>query len=189
MEFGDAQIDALTALGRTAEAQDVRWRLFCEALSTSHLRDHLKKLPDFDDLEAEEKALSYAASYPNLEHALAFLIAWPALDRAAAMVLARADGIDGNNFYDLAPAAQALAETAPLSAAILLRAMIWDTLQGGKSKRYPCAVRDLMTLKRLDLEIESYGQFENHVAFVIWLQKKHGRKHGFWSLAKAQTQA
>jgi hypothetical protein len=48
-----------------------------------HLRAHLKRLPDFDDLEAEKKALDYAQRTRNLLQALSFLISWPALDRAA----------------------------------------------------------------------------------------------------------
>jgi hypothetical protein len=44
---------------------------------------YLKRLPDFDDAEAEKKALDYAQQSRSLLQALAFLVSWPALDRAA----------------------------------------------------------------------------------------------------------
>ena len=55
----DARIDALEALGRSDEAEELRWICFEQSLSTPHLRAYLKKLPDFDDMEAEEKALDH----------------------------------------------------------------------------------------------------------------------------------
>src|SRR6516164_1983273 len=44
---------------------------------------HLKRLPDFDDIEAEQKALAYAEQSRNLLQAPSFLVSWPALNRAA----------------------------------------------------------------------------------------------------------
>ena len=53
----DTRIDALDALGRPDEAQRRRWSCFERYLSAPHLRTYLKRLPDFEDFEAEEKAL------------------------------------------------------------------------------------------------------------------------------------
>jgi hypothetical protein len=50
---------------------------------------YLKRLPDFDDVTAEQKALDYAQRSRNLLQALSFLISWPAPDRAADLVLKR----------------------------------------------------------------------------------------------------
>jgi hypothetical protein len=44
----------LLAAGRGEEAQAARWSCFERSLSTRHLREHQKRLPDFDDVEAEE---------------------------------------------------------------------------------------------------------------------------------------
>ena len=66
------------------EAQAFRWSCFEQGLNATHLRAHLKRLPDFDDIAAEERALSFVQASPRFHAALAFLSAWPALDRAAA---------------------------------------------------------------------------------------------------------
>jgi hypothetical protein len=95
-EWEDTRIDVLDALGRTGDAQAARWECFERSLSSSHLRAYLKRLPDFDNVEAEKKALDYAQRSRNLLQALAFLVSWPALDRAADLVLQRADELDGD---------------------------------------------------------------------------------------------
>ena len=95
-EWEDARIDVLEALGRADEAQAARWSCFERSLSTEHLRAFLKRLPEFDDVEAEERALDHAARSGDMLEALSFLVSWPALDRAAALVLARADELDGD---------------------------------------------------------------------------------------------
>jgi uncharacterized protein DUF6880 len=55
-EWEDARIAVLDALGRGKEAQACRWSCFENTLSAPHLRAYLKRLPDFDDLEAEKRA-------------------------------------------------------------------------------------------------------------------------------------
>ncbi len=61
----DLRIAALDALGRKAEAQDLRWTTFQRFLSAEHLRAHLRGLPDFDDVEAEERATAHALAHPD----------------------------------------------------------------------------------------------------------------------------
>ena len=91
-DWEDARIDVLEALGRGDEAQTARWSCFERALSAEHLRGYLKRLPDFDDVEAETRALDYAERYNSVLQALAFLVSWPALDRAARVVTGRVGG-------------------------------------------------------------------------------------------------
>ncbi|OYX78240.1 MAG: hypothetical protein B7Y85_10260 [Brevundimonas sp. 32-68-21] len=81
-----ASIDLLEAEGRKAEAQDLRWVLFERDLSAPALRDYLARLPDFDDVEALDRALAHAATYADFETALGFLMDWPAHREAAALV-------------------------------------------------------------------------------------------------------
>ena len=52
-EWTDARIAVLDALQRADEAQAVRLASFQARLSPSHLRAYLDRLPDFDDVEAE----------------------------------------------------------------------------------------------------------------------------------------
>ena len=88
----------LEALGRADEAQAARWSCFERSLSARHLRDHLKRLPDFEDFDAEQRALDHAERYGSLLQAVSFLASWPALDRAAHAVIGRAKELDGDHY-------------------------------------------------------------------------------------------
>ena len=83
-DWEDARIEVLEALGRSDEAQSARCSCFERALGAEHLRAYLKRLPDFDDVEAEERALNHAERYESLLQALAFLVSWPAVDEPRA---------------------------------------------------------------------------------------------------------
>lgn len=181
-EWEDARIEVLDALGRGDEAQAARWSCFERALSAEHLRAYLKRLPDFDDVEAEARALDHAERYAGLLQALAFLVSWPALDRAARLVIERAGELDGDHYEILTPAADALAGKHPLAATLVLRSMIDFTLTKARSSRYRHAARHLMECTSLASSIDDYGAFETHEAYSARLKAEHGRKSGFWSL-------
>ena len=99
----------MEAQGRKRDAQAFRWQCFERALKSDHLRAYLKCLPDFEDLEAEERAMSFALKFPNVHQALAFLVSWPALDKAAALVIVRSSELNGDHYEILSPAAESLA--------------------------------------------------------------------------------
>ena len=134
-EWEETYIEALEATGKKDEAQRLRWAAFEEGLSASQLRAYLKKLPDFDDVEAEERAMKHALGFRSFAAALGFFMEWPDQVRAAQLVLARASEINGNLYYLLDPAAQLIESRHPLAATLLLRVMIEDTLDGAKSTR------------------------------------------------------
>lgn len=180
-EWEDARIDVLDSLGRADDAQAARWSCFERSLSSSHLRAYLKRLPDFDDVAAEEKALDYAQRSRNLLQAVFFLVAWPALDRAARLVLQRPNELDGEHYEILTRAAEALAGKYPLAATVVLRAMIDFSLRTGRSTRYRHAARHLLDCSGLSSAIEGFGQFETHDAYEARLRREHGRKSSFWS--------
>jgi hypothetical protein len=181
-DWEDARIETLDALGRSDEAQAERWSCFERALSAEHLRAYLKRLPDFDDLEAEERALDHAERYKNLLRALEFLVSWPTLERAARLAIRRAGELDGNHYEILSPAADALAGKYPLAATLLLRTMIDFTLIKARSSRYRHAARHLMECASLAAAIPEFATFETHDTYVARLKTEHGRKSGFWSL-------
>lgn len=81
-----ASIAVLDAEGRKDEAQTLRWELFQHELSAPVLRDYLARLPDFDDVEALDRALALAAAHADFEKGLGFLMDWPAHREAATMV-------------------------------------------------------------------------------------------------------
>jgi len=182
----ELRLQALEALGRGEEAQAIRWDCFERTLSDSHLRAYLKRLPDFDDIEAEERAMAHAKAFPSLFAALDFLIRWPALDRAAELLVARHDEIDGHRHAHLVPAADVLSEHHPLAATLVLREMIDFTLVTSRSTRYRHDAEHLNTCARLARHIPDFGAFETHATFVARLKKEHGKKYRFWSLATAK---
>jgi hypothetical protein len=158
------------------------WDTFAQTLSERSLRNYLKLLPDFDDVEAEENALDLAEIYPHLGAAISFLVDWPSHERAARAVMARAAEIDGNAYHTLTTAAAALEARHPLAATLMRRAMVQDTLDGAKSKRYRYAARHLAECQSCDNVIVDYGTFPTHAKFVEALKEKHRRKYGFWEL-------
>jgi len=82
-EWQDARLAVLDALDRKEDAQAFRWACFERDLAGEHLRDYVKRLPDFEDIEAEERALAHAAGHTDLLAALAFFLNWPSLAHAA----------------------------------------------------------------------------------------------------------
>lgn len=98
------------------------------------------------------------------------------------VVTARADELDGNAYHMLSTAADALQARYPLAATLMRRAMIQDSLDGGKAKRYRYAARHLAECQSSEPVIDDHGGFPAHDQFVASLRQKHGRKHGFWQL-------
>jgi hypothetical protein len=86
-----AEILVLEAEGRLEEAQTARWALFEQSLDPDPLRAYLSRLPDFEDVEALDRAHALAAHWPDPLAGLRFLMAWPALREAAGLILARVE--------------------------------------------------------------------------------------------------
>ncbi len=176
--------ECLEKLGRFDELKTHLWSTFEQILSKRALRKYLKLLPDFDDIEAEEKALELAESHPHFGAALGFLVGWPSHERAARVVIARADELDGNAYDMLSTAADAVEAGYPLAATLMRRAMIQNSLDGGKAKRYRYAARHLAECHSNEPAIGDHGGFPTHEQFLAGLKQKHGRKYGFWQLVE-----
>ena len=180
-EWEGVHIDALDATGRAEEAQRLRWAAFEARLSVDRLRAHLRALPDFEDVAAEERAMEHALGFRSFPTALHFFHAWPEPRWAARLVRERHAEVDGNLYYLLDPVARWLEDADPLAATLLRRAMVEDTLTGAKSKRYRHAARHLAECRSLAPLIGDFGRFETHEGFVARLRAAHGRKTGFWA--------
>jgi hypothetical protein len=181
-DLDDVYEACLERLGKIDDLKRHLWETFAQTLSEGSLRKYLKLLPDFDDIEAEEKALDLAEGYSHLGAAISFLIDWPSHERAARVVLARAGELNGDAYDTLTTAADALEARHPLAATLMRRAMIQDALAGGKSKRYRYAARHLAECQSCDPNIADNMGFPTHAQFVEALKQKHGRKYGFWQL-------
>jgi len=184
VEWSDARIAVLEALGRQEDAQQQRWDLFCRSLSIPHLRTYLKRLDDFADVEAEERALVIAEQHPQPLLALDVLIHWPALPRAARYVLQEPTRWDGEAFDVLATAAERLSPSHPLAATILLRSMVVFALSSGRTKRYRYAAEHLQTCERLAADIDEWQGLESQSSFTCRLRERFGRCWSFWQLVE-----
>lgn len=176
------RIAALEALGRPDEAQQHRWQVFTDTLSIPLLRDHLGRLEDFADVEAEERAMAVAEQHPVPLAALQFLVFWPALPRAARCVIAHAEAWDGDACEIYEPAAERLSADHPLAASVLLRAMVIFTLSMGRSKRYRYAAEHLRQCERLDARIDDWQGVESHSSFAGRLREAFAPQLSFWKL-------
>lgn len=180
-EWENARMNAIDALGRYDEAQACRWRYFERSLNEDHLRAFLKRLPDFDDIEAEQRAFAYVHQHHDVQEALGFFLRWPALADAARLVVDRRTELDGDLYELMTPAADMLAEKYPLAATLVLRAMIDFTLDRARSSRYRHAARHLAECRSLAARIDDFGKLPSHDAYLAGLRQEHGGKSGFWS--------
>lgn len=181
-EWQLARTEAFEALERNDEAQAFRWTCFEQSLNDEHLRAYVRRLPDFDDLEAEEKAFAFAQAFPDANRALYFFLRWPSPAEAAKLVTNRASELDGDLYELMTPAAEVLSTKHPLAATIVLRSMINFTLESGRSSRYKHAARHLADCRSLASQIEDFGSVRAHDDYLAGLKREHGRKAGFWSL-------
>lgn len=90
-DWETAWIDYLEAAGKADAAQTARWASFERTLSAERARAFTRRLPDFEDVEAESRAFDHAARHADTARGLQFLMDWPALPEAATMIDARAD--------------------------------------------------------------------------------------------------
>jgi hypothetical protein len=182
IEWEETRLAVMEALGKDEEARAFRWSCFEKHLNAAHLREYLNRLPDFEDIEAEEQALGFVQASPRFHEALWFLVHWPAADRAAALVTSRAAELDGDLYHILVPAAEALDAKHPLAATLVRRALIDFSLGAARSTRYRHAARHLLECQGLASQIEDFSSFETHQAYRARLKAEHGRKTSFWSL-------
>tara|TARA_B100000767_G_scaffold23641_1_gene20937 strand:+ start:1213 stop:2640 length:1428 start_codon:yes stop_codon:yes gene_type:complete len=174
-----AYIRCLSELGRIEDAQSHCWLRFEQSLNVLHLRRYLKPLPDFDDVEVEDRAKEYALRFPHFDTALAFFLEWPDLLFAARLITTRTNDINGSFDRYLTPAVDALRERHPLAATIVLRAMVTDTLERRLVARYGDAAEHLKDCAALDAKIENYDKFQTHQTFSEQLEVQYDIKMVF----------
>jgi len=175
----DARIAALDQLERGEEAQQLRWKFALLRLSNQHLRDHLKRLPAFEDGEAQERALDLVLEHPYLGPALEFLHQWPDRRRTARLILARPDELVRADEQVLGVVAEALEAEQPLAATVCLRALIESIVEQARSNRYRHAVRHLASCRRLAGAVEAWGAIPDHNTYISELLYAYGHRAGF----------
>lgn len=176
----ELRLAALEALGRKEEAQRLRWSWFERTLNARQLKEHVRRLPDFDGFEAERRAVQVALVHEDAHAALGFLLELPDLASADRLVRERLNRLDGQRYDVLAPAAERLAEKHPLAATLLWRRMVENILGRASSNQYGYAARDVQHAAALASRLPDEAGIESHAAWMDRLQREHGRKYAFW---------
>lgn len=181
----------LTELGKPADAQHLRWSVFAETLAPALLSAHLKALPDFDDIEAEERAFTIALDHTDFMAALQFFLAWRRDDLAEKLIVQRQTEVSGKDWPVLPAIADRLQHEAPLAATILYRALLAEILSQARSKAYGHGAGYLAALERLAFDSDSDPdrppEVIPHAEFLAALRRDHGRKLGFWALVEGRV--
>ncbi len=173
----------LEALDDKAAAQALRWRCFETVPSADILREYLKCLPDFEDIEAEERAHVLALEKAEPEAALLFFLDWPRLDLAAKLIETHPHRWDGGDWHTLPKVAVLLEHDYPPAATILYRALLDDILARARSKAYSHGAKYLrkLTLLAEDADPARPSGMVDHATYLARLKKTHARKSGFWA--------
>jgi hypothetical protein len=174
--------DTLEALGHKQEAQAFRLACFERSLNADLLRAYIKRLPDFDDEEALDKALLDAQDFPDLTKALSFLIAWPALSHASTRIIKDARKLDCNDYEWLTDIATTLDDKHPLAATLARRAMIDFALTKAKTKRYKYVARHIRECALSAAHIDYWQGHVDHQNWLAPLIDAYPRKFGVWDL-------
>ncbi|SNS59362.1 DUF6880 family protein [Antarctobacter heliothermus] len=182
----------LETLGDAPAAQALRWRCFEATLSAGTLRDYLAQLPDFEDVEAEDRAHAYALEKAAPEAALQFFLDWPRTDLTAKLIVMHPDRWDGSDWHILPKVAELLEHDHPLAATVLYRALLDNILARARSKVYGHGATYLRKLALLaeDADAARPGEMAGHATYLAELKKVHPRKSGFWARVgegKAET--
>jgi hypothetical protein len=181
-EWAEAKLILLEAMGKPDEAQAFRYFFFQETLSVAMLKAYLKQLPEFTDFQHEQKALEFVTHHEDIHHAMYFMTLWHAPKHLNDMVLKRYDEVDGNIYEVLPMVAKTLASDYPLSATLILRKLIDDSLDNAKSSRYKHTAKHLAECNILSQYIQDYKEYDSHNDYVKNLKNTHGKKYSFWGL-------
>ena len=116
-----------TARGRPKQRKR-RWASFEATLSVERAKAFTRRLADFEDVEAENRAFAIAAGHKDFQRGLAFLMEWPAVAEAGRMIEARPDDIQVT-LDQVELWAPKLRQTKPRAAYLLLRKATADAFR------------------------------------------------------------
>ena len=174
-----AKVDILDRLGRTEDAQAVRWLMFTTSLSAGILDEYLGRLPEVVVAEARQRAIATACRHPDVHQSL-HLLAELSPDIAADLVHRRLSEIRGDAYFVLRPVAGRLTERHPVAAILLYRRMADAVLRRGQSPHYDHAVRDLVAAERLVPNVEDWLGHPPQEAYRQQVATVHRQKRAFW---------
>ena len=184
LDLVDAELLALDSAGRHAEAQALRMTTFKSAYSAQHLRDYLRNLPEFDDIEEEDRALESVAQSGEPMAAFRLLVEWPSFDRAAAVARRSHGDFSTTDWMWESQNMTKFEKKYPLEATLVHRAH----LNAYKTSSFwldPITPADLLgRCKTLSDSIKDFGPHDTHAKFVRYLKQKWHREYIFWRIYK-----
>jgi hypothetical protein len=178
-DIGPLKVDILDRLGRTEDAQAVRWAMFATSLSAGILDEYLSRLPEDAVAEARQRAIATACRHPDVHQSLPLLTELSP-DIAADLVCKRLGEIRGNAHWVLRPVADRLKESYPVAGILLHRRMADAVLRRGQSQHYDHAVRDLAAAERLVPNVEDWLGHPPQEAYRQQVATEHRQKRAFW---------
>jgi hypothetical protein len=178
-DIGPMKVDILDRLGRTEDAQAVRWSMFATSLSADILNEYLGRLPEDIVAEARQRAIATACRHPDIHQSLP-LLADLSLDIAADLVYRRLGEIRGEAYWALRPVAERLTKSHPVAAILLYRQMADTILRRGQSQYYDHAVRNLIAAERLVPKVEDWLGYRPQEAYRQQVATEHRQKRAFW---------
>ncbi|WP_435170167.1 DUF6880 family protein [Falsirhodobacter sp. 1013] len=177
----NAYVACLESLNRKGDLKDFLWNAFGRRPDADILRRYLRLLPDFDDIEAEDKARTLARTHADLNAAVQFFLDSRDPATAAFLVQARHDKLDADDPDLLIRAANALEGGHPLASVLLRRAVIVAALRRGKTGDDRRAADQLLACAAADAFIADYANVPDHLSFMVRLRRAHGRRRHFWA--------
>jgi hypothetical protein len=162
--------DICEAFGKREDAQQMRWSRFTQSLSAAALRAFLARLPDFDDIEVEERAIAYAMEFPNAGRAVRFLIDIGHPEKAAEKILYDPEIWNDVDTWGARTAAYDLMRHTPRASVVLLRGRIRQILLEGAREFRREAAEDLRKLAEIAPVVEAEDDlpegFVSHAGFL-----------------------
>lgn len=170
-------------LGNLEKQAEVAWRMFRSHRSADSLAALLVVIGE----DQKEQVIAGEAENIDKNNTLsysdaAFLIEMGRMDGAEAYLLDRVDQLNGDFYGSLLPLAEAMeANSRPLPATVLYRALLASILRRAQTKTYQHGVRYLKKLDRLARSVSDWRSIKTHPAYLEMLRQVHGRKSSFWS--------
>lgn len=176
---------ALEELGRTKDAQALRWESFTTYLSELFYVAYVDHAPPAERDSTQARAISAAHAHADMAQAVRFLT-WLRDDAALTRLLeSRWAELDGREYRALTKAASFLSEVAPEMGVKLYRWMVTDILERKASKQYTHAAKHLARAAACAYHLPENTTLSSHARFLTDLHTQHGRKRSFWTKVKS----
>jgi hypothetical protein len=174
---------ALQQLGRTDEAAALRQQVFEHTLSVSDLRDWLELFPPNRQAAAIEHARTLARACADPITAARLLLETDDGDGAQAVLVAKAEHIDGDDYERLVPLAETLeGRDLWVGATAVYRALLTAILARAYSPAYRHAARYWARLQAIAQRAQSLAPLSSRAMFEAEVRRDHARKSSFWAL-------